>query len=346
MPFSIQAFKDSARGLLLMTGKSIKIKRVPLINRWERMLSGGYLAAALLCFSLTGCGGPLPPPDPYNLAEAKDSMGKGNYWYERGCYRESERFFTAALESARLSDNVLLIIRAQNSLGTAALAEGDKNGAAVYLEQAINLASAHPEQPELDKVLGNLGALAFQLARLKDAEGFWKQAVEAAEKKGLSPAPYYCDLARLYKAEGRDSEFSAMVAKALAATGEAEPFSRADALNLAGQEAMGRGDGEGAESLFRQALELDRKTENTTGLAQDTESLGLLMVEMKRFGEAAVLLDRSFYLWLAVANDQAADRVLALMKKLAATEGHPKKMEPYLQARRNPAPHRLAKQCP
>lgn len=330
----------------MTTGNSIKGGLVTLIKRRGRKLSGGSVGAALLFFFLAGCGGPLPPPDPYNLAEAKDSMGKGNYWYERGCYRESGRFFSAALESARLSDNVLLIIRAQNSLGTAALADGDKSGAAVYLEQALNLASAHPDQPELDKVLGNMGALAFQLGRLKDAEGFWKKAAETAGQKGLSPAPYYCDLARLYKAEGKGDEFSAMTAKALAAASESEPFNRADALNLAGQEAMGRGDGEGAESLFRQALELDRKTENTTGLAQDTESLGLLMVEMKRFGEAAVFLDRSFYLWLAVANDQAADRVLALMKKLASGVGHPQKMEPYLQARRNPAPYRLTKQCP
>lgn len=298
-----------------------------------------------LLAGLAACGGPLPPPDPPNLAEAKDNLSQGNYWYERGCFREAERHYLGGLESARLSDNLLLIIRALNSLGTACLAGGDKNGAADYLEQAFNLASAHPDQPELDKVLGNLGSLAFQLGRLKDAGELWLKAVETAEGKGISPAPYYCDLARLRQAE-KNPDFAAMVQKALAATDEKDPYTRADALNLAGQEALSRGDLEQAEALFRQGLELDRKTENTTGLAQDTESLGQLMIEMQRPGEAAVFLDRSFYLWLAAGKDQAADRVLALLKKQSASHGQPKNMEPYLKARRQPEPHRLARQCP
>lgn len=331
-------------GLPGIKGDSKKKRKEGFAGSCFSRLKG--LALAGLCLALWSCGGPLPPPDPYNLGEAKDSLGKGNYWYERGCYREAERFFKAGLESARLSDNLLLIIRAQNSLGTAALAAGDQNAAAGYLEQAYNLASAHPDQPELDKVLGNLGALAFQMGRLKDAGDFWLQAAEAAERKALSPAPYYCDLARLYQKEGRSDDFAAMTAKALAATGEGEPFSRADALNLAGQEALARGEKEKAEELYRQALALDQKTENATGLAQDTESLGLLMAETERFGEAAVFLDRSFYLWLAAGRDEAADRVLASLKKLSGRQGHPKKIEPYLKARRNPEAYRLSRQCP
>lgn len=304
------------------------------------------LLPLLALFPLSACGGPLPPPDPYNLAGAKENISQGNLWYERGCYQEAGHYYLSGLEAARLSDNVLLIIRAHNSLGTAALAAGDKNQAAEYLQQALNLASAHPDQPELEKVLGNLGALAFQLGRAKDAADFWQKAAETAQAKGLSAAPYYCDLARLYQAESRRDEFSAMTAKALAQTSESDPFTRADALNLAGREAMDRGALEEAENYFNQALELDRKTENTVGLAQDTESLALLMLKLERYGEAAVFMDRSFYLWLAIGRDAAADRLLAQLKDLSAKHGHPQKLDPYLQARRDPAPFRLARQCP
>lgn len=295
-----------------------------------------------------GCGGPLPPQDPFNLGEAKESLSRGNHWYERGCYQEALTFYHSGLESARLSDNVLLIIRAQNSLGAAALAGGDNNAAAAYLEQALNITSGHPGQPELDKILGNLGSLAFRLNRLKDAEDFWLQAARTAEEHSQSAAPYYCDLARLYLEMKRTDDFKNMAAQALE-TAQMHPDDRttlADALNLAGHQTRAAGDLAAAEDYLQRALSLDRETENSTGLAQDTEALGLLMIDLERYSEAAGYFDRAFFLWLAVNNDRNADRVLALMQNLSRQHRQPRKMEPYQAARRNPAPHRLANQCP
>ncbi|MDR0881801.1 MAG: tetratricopeptide repeat protein [Candidatus Adiutrix sp.] len=295
-----------------------------------------------------GCGGKLPPPDPARLAEAKDGLNQGNYWYERGCYRESERFFQGGLESARLSDNVLLIILAQNSLGAAALAQGETAAAADYLEQALNIASGHPGQPGLDKVLGNLGALAYRLGRSQEARDFWSQAAELALERGQSPALYYCDLARLYLETGPAEEFAQLAAQALAAAQlhPEDQVTLADALNLAGQAARAAGETALAEERFRQALELDRRTENTVGLAQDTESLGLLLIQLEHYSEAAGLLDRAFFLWLAAANDQSADRVLTTLQKLSRDHRFPRKIEPYQTVRRQPEPHRLAGRCP
>jgi len=303
---------------------------------------------SLLLALATGCGGPLPPQDPFNLGEAKESLSRGNHWYERGCYQEARAFYQSGLESARLSDNILLIIRAQNSLGAAALAEGDPNAAAAYLEQALNITSGRPDQPELDKVLGNLGALAFQMNRPKDAEDFWLQARKIAEERRLSAAPYYCNLARLYLETKRPDDFNQMADLALAAA-EADPDDKltlADALNLAGHQARAGGRTAEAEALLLRALELDRGTENTTGLAQDTEALGLVMIDLERYSEAAGYLDRAFFLWLALGKDRGADRVLALLQNLARQHQHPQKLEPYQAARRHPAPHRLANQCP
>lgn len=302
---------------------------------------------------MAGCGGPLPPQDPYNLAEAKDNLSKGNYWYERGCYLEAERHYTGGLESARLSDDVLLIIRAQNSLGTAALAQGELGAAGAYLEQALNVSTGHPDQPELDKVLGNLGALAFKMGKSKDAESFWKEAAETAEKRGISGATYYCDLARLYLTGGRQAEFADMAGRALAAAetaaaGKPEGHEAvlADALNLVGQKVQAEGDLAGAEDFFQRALEMDRKVENTLGLAQDTESLGMLMVKLEKYAEASGYLDRAFFLWLALSRDREADRVLSELGRLSKAHKTPQTLSPYQAARRNPAAHRLTTQCP
>ncbi|UQZ87994.1 hypothetical protein C4J81_01675 [Deltaproteobacteria bacterium Smac51] len=301
------------------------------------------IAAALLT---TACGGPLPPVDPPNLSGAKDALSRGNYWYERGCFLEAEKFFQEGLGAARLSDDVLLMVRAQNSMGTAALARGDLGLAAGLLEQALDMSTATSDEPELDKIMGNLGSLAFKAGQAADAEEFWLNAVQLAEGKGASPAIHLCNLARLYLNQGRP-EFPALSARALAAAqAGADLTAKADAYNLAGHAALNAGDEAQADTYFQQALEMDRKTENTIGLAQDTESLGRLRQRQNQLQEAAGFLDRSFFLWAAAGDHVSRDRVYALLKELSRSAGFPKKMTPYDQARKHPSDFSLSSQCP
>jgi tetratricopeptide (TPR) repeat protein len=337
------------------------------------VLAAAVLAAAAL--AAPGCGGRLPPVDPPNLAEAKDSLSRGNYWFGRGCYREAGRFFREGEISARLSDDVRLIVRALNSRGAASLAANDLDRAANFLAQALDLAQAQPGRPELDNILGNLAALALRPGRSRDAEDLWLAAAEAAGRAGASPATYQASLARLHLAAGRRDEFLALADQALAearraapkpsaraaparrpAEGEApddpppsdppapETLVLADALNLAGQAAGLRGDEAGAEKFFREALALDRRMEFAPGLAQDTEALGNLLSE--RSGEAAGFLNRAFYLRLALGDEKGAARILAALKKLAGTPGMPVSLEVYQAALRNPAVYRLDQRCP
>jgi tetratricopeptide (TPR) repeat protein len=300
-------------------------------------------AAVLLAL---GCGGSLPPPDPPNLAEAKDSLSRGNYWFGRGCYREAGRFFKEGEVAARLSDDVRLIIRALNSQGAAALAARDLDRAANLLAQALDLAQVQPGQPEVDRILGNLGALAQGMGRTPDAKDFWRAAAEAAVRAGASPATYLTSRARLHLAAGRHDEFLALAEEALTEARKAarppkpENLVLADALNLAGQAARLREDEAAAEKLFRQALDLDRQMEYTVGLAQDTEALGSLLSWGERSGEATGFLDRAFHLRLALGDDQGAARVMGQLKEL----GTP--LEAYRAALKNPAPWRLDQRCP
>ncbi|KXS56366.1 MAG: hypothetical protein AMR96_03020 [Candidatus Adiutrix intracellularis] len=329
------------------------------------------IVSAGLLLALTGCGGPLPPPDPPNLAQTKDSLNRGNYWYSRGCYQEAERFYLDGENSARLNDNVLLIIRAQNSQGAAALAQGETNRAANHLERALHLARAQPGAPEIDKILGNLGTLAQALNQPQDAEKFWLEAIRSTVGLTHSPIPYQVNLARLYLTKGRTEEFLALADLTLAtiatitlnrssspslAPNAASTFPLtpdklilADVLNLAGQAAQIRGDLTIAEQHFREALELDRQLEYTPGLAQDTEALGRLLAELgpERNPEAASFLDRSFFLQVALGNDQEAGQILKLIQKLTAKSDLSSSIiNSYQAVLKNPVPYRLTRQCP
>ncbi|MDR2422531.1 MAG: tetratricopeptide repeat protein, partial [Deltaproteobacteria bacterium] len=229
------------------------------------------LGLALALGSLSGCGGPLPPQDPFNLYQAKDNLSKGNHWYLRGCHREAARFFEEGLAFARLADDAPLIVMGHNSLGAALLAQGRLKEAAAKLSEALELTLTLPSRPELDSILGNLGTLAFKAKRHGDAEDFWVQATAVAPPNRL--AIYYSNLARLYKAQNRPDEFAALTAKALAAAESSltPPQAKADALSLEASLALSQGERPKALELLEEALSLDRRTENASGLAQNLE---------------------------------------------------------------------------
>jgi tetratricopeptide (TPR) repeat protein len=294
------------------------------------------LALAALLLS-AACGGPLPPQDPFHLGQAKDSLGRGNHWYQRGCAKEAIGWFQAGLEEARLADDLSLIVKALNALGAAYLRVGDLAAAALALERAYDLSSSRADSPELQTVLGNLGALAFQAGRLDDANDYWLSAIAEAQKKGASPALFHCDLARLAMARNDLSEFGRRAALALAASEGASDSVRADALNLSAQASLSGGDPVQAESYLLKALELDRHSENQVGLAQDLETLAGIQSSSNRPMEAAASLDRAFFLRAALGDRASQRRIMDLLEKLSASSGHPKSLAPYRDVIRDPA---------
>lgn len=300
-----------------------------------RVIALSALMAALLAFA-AGCGGPLPPQDPYHLAQAKDSLGRGNHWYQRGCPSEAIGWFRAGLEEARLADRVDLIVMALNALGAAYLRAGDLDSAALALERALDLSSADPAKPELPTVWGNLGSLAYQAGRLDDARDFWLSAVAEAERRGSNPALFHCDLARLALVLGQDEEFRSRAALALTLSEGVSEAVRADALNLSAQAALADGNKAQAETYLLAALELDRVGENQMGLAQDLETLAGLEASTGRAAEAAASLDRAFFLWAALGDRSAQRRVMGSLEELSKTSGIPKNLKPYQDVIKNP----------
>jgi tetratricopeptide (TPR) repeat protein len=299
---------------------------------------------------LAACGGPMPPVDPFHLGEAKDALGRGNHWFQRGCFAEADRYFELGLEQARLADDVPLIVKALNARGAALLAGGRLNPAALSLEQALELSDADPARPELDSVLGNLGLLALKAGRPDDAKELWGQAARAAAASGLNPVLYHCNLARLARSSGDDRAFREQTALAVAGlASEPAPAesSAADAYSLAALVALADGDDLGAETYLDLALGLDRKNENQKGLAQDLDALAGLQAKSGRPAEAAASLDRAFYLWAALGERANLAATLARLEALSKETGRPKSVAEYQKIYRSPSSFDpINRQCP
>ncbi|MDR1871590.1 MAG: hypothetical protein LBS60_06625 [Deltaproteobacteria bacterium] len=311
---------------------------------------GSIIARLILLALLIGaplaCGGPLPPNDPFNLGQAKDSLAKGNHWYLRGCHKEAARFFTEGLIFARLADNAPLMVMAHNSLGTALLAQGQLNAAANQLAKALDLTETLPNKPELDSVLGNLGTLAFKAQRPLDAAEFWEAALVAAPPS--RKAIYLANLARLQQNDPSSPKFMEYVAAAnAAATDQDTPLpAKADAWSLAALLAFTQGDIPEASERLAAALALDRQTENVSGLAQNLELAGKIQIKQEAYPQAAQSFDRAFYLYAALGERTALGRIVELLKT-THQKGFPKDLSPYQKILHNPTNFQpLTDSCP
>ncbi|MDR1677244.1 MAG: hypothetical protein LBS44_02510 [Deltaproteobacteria bacterium] len=321
-------------------------RKLEAVSGWKRTLGRPVLFLRLLILVpillpilAAGCGGPMPPQDPFHLAESKSALGRGNHWFQRGCPAEADRYFELGLEQARLADDVSLIVKALNARGAVLMSQNQLNDAALVLQQALELSLAQASSPEIDSVLGNLGLLALKANRREDAKDLWNSAISEAKKKGLSPILYHCNLARLALAAGDQAEFTKEADLALSETEiQGAPESGlADAYNLAALKALSESEDQKAEAYLDLALNLDRKNENQIGLAQDLETLAGLQSKTDRPLLAAASLDRAFYLFTALNDRPAQARVLKALETLSKTTGHPKTVQPYKDIQKKPA---------
>jgi tetratricopeptide (TPR) repeat protein len=253
---------------------------------------------------------------------------------------EADRYFELGLEQARMADDVSLIVKGLNARGAVLIGKGDLNQAALILEQALEISMGQLERPELDSVLGNLGMLALKAKRPDDARDFWLKAIDEANGRSLNPILYHCNLARLERGLGNVTAFQEQAQTALALTESelgATEAARADAFSLAALTSLEAQDETMAETYLTQALELDRKNENQSGLAQDLETLAGLQAKSDRPEQAAASLDRAFYLWVALGDRPAQERTLASLENLHQSSNHPKSIDVYRRVYRNPS---------
>jgi tetratricopeptide (TPR) repeat protein len=259
----------------------------------------------------------MPVKDPFYVSSSKSALTRGNDYYLRGCHAEALKYFEEGLISSRLADDVTLMVISLNAAGAAKMAMGDYLGAALSLEEALELSVNDPSSPVLPTILGNLGAVAHKAGQESDAKELWERAATLAEERGENPASFLASLARDDYLSGRDEDFALSLKRAVESLDKpgADDASRADVLNLSGLDALRKGDLIGSENFLNLALALDRQNENQKGLSEDLEAFAALEKEKGSFEKAAVYLGRAFYLRAALKDKKAMERVFTLLEE-------------------------------
>jgi tetratricopeptide (TPR) repeat protein len=280
------------------------------VGRKKRRGVLSTLGALLLTLTVACGGGPknkLPP----RLTEVKRLAAEGSHWFERGCFKRAERYFSQALEASRLVDNLEEMVRAYNNLGAVALVQDHYVEAGEYLQKAL----------EFNGLLKSAGKEAFALGNLVVAK-------KNPQKSGY--AMHLNNLAVLRREQGRLEEAESLLKRALAgAASDGHKPTMANSHMQLGLVAEAEADFAGAEKQLSRALALDKAAENTIGIAQDLEQLGRLHQQQQLWEKAFLDLDRSIRLYGTLGKMEKVSQLYELLE-INKTQGEvPESLEPY-----------------
>jgi tetratricopeptide (TPR) repeat protein len=223
----------------------------------------------------------------------------GSVYFASGKYREAESLFTRALSlwtaQAAGADDVA---KALHNLGAVYREEGRYADATRFLLQALEVRQllVDPDAVALLPILNDLGLAYLDMADYSPAEETLKRALaivqahQAGETE--SGADAFAAWGVLLETEGKNAEAIQCLSKALATRDHLagrDSVAAADAANDLALAYKQQSDLTTAESLYRRALAIYRKSGNPGSLVTVLNNLGLTLAEQTQYKEAEQL---------------------------------------------------------
>jgi tetratricopeptide (TPR) repeat protein len=277
---------------------------------------GSRVFARLLPILLVICAGCSTQPKNtgyvFNLRnDAETQLEQGNVQADRGSYGTALVFLNEARRLAVITDNSGLLVRTGISLGNVLFALGGERDAFEVWNKAL-------EEAELAGN-GELAAVCrVHIARGKLLSQNTSQSVrdEVSRELSLIKTDTYIAFAWTViglaeKNMGRYADAEEAVRRSLAIHEKALNFELAayDWFMIASFRSLS-GNTDGAQKALESAIEYDRRTENSWGLANDWQALGDVQ---KKAGsrDASAAYERAAGIFRALGNNEAAEKALA-----------------------------------
>ena len=289
------------------------------------------IAACLLAVSCSSA-----PKKAETVTEARNRAAEatdvGNAYYRQGRYDLALRFFSQALDDNTSVDNVEGIIQSSNSIGKVYMAIGSLDAAEEIFSSALTRSAGG--SVELFFVSSNnLGELYLQKGEpakalatfeqvLSPASGAPSGASSGARAGGLSDlqrAVLYHNLGAAHKNLGDFAKAREDLEKSLAINiaHKLAEETAADYYMLASVDSK-QGNLESAMKNAELALAIDKKIENSVGIAMDLSALGIISLKRKDMAAAYDYFQRSYL--VSTTLSMRSDMRKALIELIAVAD--------------------------
>jgi tetratricopeptide (TPR) repeat protein len=245
------------------------------------------LAVLLLLAAGVGCSSLPKDAEPQGevAGRAEKFIERGNSLYRQARFPEALEMYRSALESYIRIDDLAGSARAQNAVGTVYQVLGRRREAEQQFERALETVMQIEEPAGRSaagvaaEALANLAEIAYEAQEIERAFRYIERGlalVNAKEYPGETAVLLH-NRAVFHKAEERYTEAETNLLRALELNRGEDRFAEmATNLYMLGALEMRREAPGQARERLQRALELDRRTENSVGIAHDLKALSVI----------------------------------------------------------------------
>lgn len=210
-----------------------------------------------------------------NQAAEYSKLGDG--FLAKRDYASALRFYEESLRENRAVDYEEGVVISMNSIGRVYLAAGRMDDAEATFREALDYAGPLKNTSLRALSLANLGETLYAQGNPETAMEAFQEALPLSSRDERTLAVILHDRAVVYRDQGEWDTAEADLRRAAGINQRLKRLSEYGAnLFLLGNIAHKRGNAQAAQDLLRQALEADRKAENSAGIAADLEALAVL----------------------------------------------------------------------
>jgi len=281
-----------------------------------------FLILALALWGMCACATSPPVTSPSDGIDDGDrELKRGIYWYQKGCTRKAMEYFHAAHEHYSLTDQQVGVARSLNSIANGYRHAGKTEDARSFYDAAIAAARRCDDQRVMAQALSNKAAMLIESDDLAGAEVLLDEAQLLSRETGPVYAMVLNHRAVLLMKANRTDEAVNLLDQADSAAAGDRFNADATIRFTRGRLMMKTGNYPQAMSHFQQALELDRNTGYTRGMADDLSAMAIIHEQLGEDEAALDCLDRSIKIHALLENRAKVLGNLERLESLAQKTG-------------------------
>lgn len=263
-----------------------------------------------------------------NQAAEYSKLGDG--FLAKRDYASALRFYEESLRENRAVDNVEGVVISMNSVGRVYLAAGRLDDAESTFREALDYAGPLKNPSFRALALANLGEALYARGEADAAMEAFQEAVPLSARDERTLAVLLHDRAVVYRDRGEYEPAESDLRRAAGINQRLKRLAEYGAnLYLLGNIAHKKGNTQSALDLLRQALEADRKAENSAGIAADLEALAVLSRGQGAGEDAFHYYRRAFDVFVSLDSAADALRCAEALAGLAAELERPGDVQRY-----------------
>ncbi len=273
-------------------------------------------------FSLFACAGSNSankPPEPSN-AGIKE-ITKGITRYKKGCYKDSLTYFFKAHELFTASDQLSGVAMSLNNIGNVYRATGDIESALLFFDESLTIYNSIDDKKGAMQILSNKAAALIDSDMLEEAAKSLKIAADISKKEQIvfGPLLNIRGILSIKKKEYKHAEDT--LQKAVTTT-EPRNLSELANVNFAmGNLMLETKQYKKAVDFFKSALEADRLSGFSKGIADDLAAIGSVYLLQGKNELAGNFLKRSIKIYALNRNHKKVHKIMKQLVQVSEKTG-------------------------